>query len=30
MVNHEGKANRRFYRAAQVRIHASENQGVRT
>ena len=25
MVNHEGKANRRFQRRVQVRIHASEN-----
>ena len=30
MVNHEGKANRRFPRDVQVRIHASENDGVRT
>ena len=30
MVNHEGKANRRFQRRVQVRIHASENDGVRT
>ena len=27
MVNHEGKANRRFQRRVQVRIHASENDG---
>ena len=30
MVNHEGKANRRFPRRVQVRIHASGNDGVRT
>ena len=30
MVNHEGKANRRFQRRVQVRIHASENDAVRT
>jgi hypothetical protein len=29
MVNHEGKANRRFQRPAQVPIGASENGGIR-
>jgi hypothetical protein len=30
MVNHEGKANRRFPRRVQARIGAPENDGVRT